>query len=80
VPTWSWASVESLTGVGYWDKILFTDLENDDFNERPPYVHYSQVEACEVTKSAIHKFGHIASGLFTISGLVAEGVLGRDVQ
>jgi hypothetical protein len=79
-PTWSWASVESLAGVGYWDTILFTDLENEGFEERMPYIHYSRIESCNVVASAIDEFGHIASGELKISGLVIGGTLGRGID
>jgi hypothetical protein len=79
-PTWSWASVESAAGVDYLDTILYTNLESNDIEERPPYAHYSSVEACNITKSTVDEFGHLASGTLTISGLVVKGVLGRELR
>ncbi|KAH5279393.1 hypothetical protein HBI23_050860 [Parastagonospora nodorum] len=79
-PTWSWASVESAAGVGYYDTILFTDLEDEGLEDRMPHVHYSKIEGCNVVGSAIDEFGGVASGELSISGLVVEGVLGQDVH
>lgn len=70
----------SLTGVEYWDAILYTDLESEGLEERPPYDHYSRIEACDVTQSAVDEFGPLASGSLTIYGLVVECILGRKVQ
>ncbi|KAI0876603.1 heterokaryon incompatibility protein-domain-containing protein [Hypoxylon argillaceum] len=79
-PTWSWASVE--TWVLYWDETLFTTIEDADLEERLPYEHYGKIETCGVDWSptaAVDEFGSIARGLLTISGLVARGVLEREV-
>jgi hypothetical protein len=77
-PTWSWASVE--TFVDYWDTIMFTNIEEDVVKVRHPRKHFSVVEICEVQESAIDEFGSIAHGSLTISGLIAEGVLKREVE
>jgi hypothetical protein len=79
-PTWSWASVESLSGVDYLDTILYTDLGSEGIEERLPYVHYSKIETCEINKPATDEFGHLSSGTLTISGLVVEGVLGSELR
>ena len=77
-PTWSWASVE--TWPSYWDEILFSVVEEDSFEERLPYKHFSMIEKCEVSWSAIDEFGSIAHGSLKISGLVAKGILEREVE
>jgi hypothetical protein len=77
-PTWSWASVE--TPTSYWDEIIFTTMEGGGFDERLPYEHFSKIEHCEVSWSAIDEFGSIAHGSLTISGLVAKGILEREVE
>jgi len=76
-PTWSWASVE--TWVSYWDEILFTDVENVSYTERPPYSHFAKIETCDITQLTLHEFGAVEQGLLEISGLVVEGVLEREV-
>ena len=77
-PTWSWASIE--TFVSYWDMIMFTNVEEVVADVRYPYDHFSVVEICEVQVSAIDEFGSIAHGSLTISGLVAEGILERELE
>ena len=77
-PTWSWASVETQTR--YWDEIFFSNLEQGGFDERLFYEHFSKIEHCEISWSAIDEFGSIAHGLLTISGLVAEGRLEREAE
>jgi hypothetical protein len=77
-PTWSWASVE--TFVGYGDAILFTDIEGSLAERREPVEHCSTIEGCTIEKSAIDEFGPIEHGTLTITGLVVEGVLGREVE
>jgi len=77
-PTWSWASVETWTS--YWDEISFSTIEEGNFEERLPYEHFSKIEHCEVNWSAIDEFGSIAHGSLTISGLVAKGILEREVE
>ncbi|EEH42056.2 hypothetical protein PAAG_03977 [Paracoccidioides lutzii Pb01] len=79
-PTWSWASVE--TYIHYWDGVLFTSLEEEkgELRERLPYTHFSTIKKCEITWSAVDEFGTIAGGFLTISGLVVEGVLEREVE
>jgi hypothetical protein len=77
-PTWSWASVE--TWSLYWDEIFFTTMEESGFDERLPYEHFSKIEHCEVSWSAIDEFGSIVHGSLMISGLVAEGILEREVE
>lgn len=79
-PTWSWASVEYAAGVGYYDTILFTDLEDEGLEDRMPYAHYSKIESCNVVAAAVDEFGGVVSGELTISGLVAEGMLVWDVK
>ncbi|KAF1844544.1 HET domain-containing protein [Cucurbitaria berberidis CBS 394.84] len=77
-PTWSWASVETLTS--YWDVIVFTNMEEGVAEERPPYKHFSIIEECQVEQSAIDAFGSIAHGSLTISGLLVEGLLERETR
>lgn len=77
-PTWSWASVETWTS--YWDEILFTEVEGGDFEEQLPHEHFSKIEKCEVSWSAIGEFGSISHGLLTISGLVKRGILEREIE
>ncbi|KKZ66851.1 hypothetical protein EMCG_07456 [[Emmonsia] crescens] len=79
-PTWSWASTESC--IMYWDGVLFTSLEDGQgsLKERQPHRHFSTVEKCEVTWAAVDEFGAISSGVLTISGLVAAGLLEREVE
>jgi len=62
--------------VGYYDTILFTDLEDEGLEDHMPYAHYSKIEGCDVIAAAVDEFGGVASGGLTISGLVVEGVLG----
>ncbi|KAJ2988194.1 hypothetical protein NUW58_g4108 [Xylaria curta] len=80
-PTWSWASVE--TWVLYWDEILFSEVDHAYAQERLPYEHYSKIETCDVdwsSSTAVDEFGSIGHGLLTISGLVARGVLEREIE
>ncbi|KAH7351443.1 hypothetical protein BKA66DRAFT_475838 [Pyrenochaeta sp. MPI-SDFR-AT-0127] len=77
-PTWSWASVE--TAVGYWDIIVFTDLEGNAVEERAPFEHFTTIEDCRVSKTSIDEFGSITQGHLTITGLVVEGLLEREVE
>jgi hypothetical protein len=77
-PTWSWASVE--TFVGYTDVILFTDIEGQLAEQREPVEYLSTIDGCTVEKSAIDEFGTIAHGRLSITGLVAEGVLEREIE
>jgi hypothetical protein len=48
--------------------------------QREPVEYLSTVESCTVEKSAIDEFGSIAHGRLTTTGLVAEGVLEREVE
>ncbi|KAF5020564.1 hypothetical protein F66182_7396 [Fusarium sp. NRRL 66182] len=78
-PTWSWASVE--THVWYWDIIYHWDPEEcltDE--ERPPYQHFSQVKGWHVESAGLDEFGHCERGTIEIEGLVAEGVVERQVH
>jgi hypothetical protein len=77
-PTWSWASVETV--VDYWDTIMFSGVGESVANVRNPYEHFSVIEICEVQESAVDEFGSIAYGSLTISGLVAEGELERELE
>ncbi|GAP84022.1 putative HET domain-containing protein [Rosellinia necatrix] len=81
-PTWSWASVQ--TWVGYWDEILVADEDHaTEREERPDYEHYGKIERCEVDRqssTAVDEFSLITRGSIIICGLVAEGVLEREVQ
>lgn len=75
-PTWSWASVESRAGVGYWDSIIFTSLDEEGMEARQPCEHFSKVEACDIAVDSADEFGLLRNGALKISGLVVEGVLG----
>jgi hypothetical protein len=78
-PTWSWASVEM--SISYWDEIFYTTMGDEGgFEDRLPYDHFSTIEHSEVSWSAIDEFGSIAHGSLTISGLVANGKLEREVE
>jgi hypothetical protein len=78
-PTWSWASVEA--SVLYWDEIFYTTVDNEGgFEERLPYEHFSKIEHSEVSWTAIDEFGSIPHGSLTISGLVANCILEREVE
>jgi hypothetical protein len=77
-PTWSWASVDRW--IRYWDELIFTDLEEDRFEERRPVEHFSTIAKCDLSWSAVDEFGPIAHGSLVISGLLAEGKLEREVE
>lgn len=79
-PTWSWASVGN--NVSYGDAILYSNLdeEEDLFEERLPHEHFARIEACRVTSSTVDEFGTVARGELTVTGLVARGELGHEMQ
>jgi hypothetical protein len=82
-PTWSWASVEVRAGVDYANGIVYTSLEEDgdSWEERPVCEHFCSIERCEVRRAedAVDEFGAVEGGELVASGLLMEGVLGRDV-
>ncbi|CAG8978527.1 hypothetical protein HYALB_00010071 [Hymenoscyphus albidus] len=77
-PSWSWASVE--TWVSYWDEILFTNIEEGDFEDQLPCENFCDIQKCEVKLSGVDEFGSISQGLLTISGQVRNGILEREIE
>lgn len=80
-PTWSWASVEN--DVSYWDLILYSNMDEElgnHFDERLPCEHFAKIEACQLTSSTVDEFGTVARGELRLTGLVAIGSLGHEIQ
>lgn len=77
-PTWSWASVDDRR-IMYTDDIIYWN-EGLSEEEREPYQHFARVEGCTVTPGGVDEFGSIVHGRLQISGRLATGILGREVE
>lgn len=77
--SWSWASVGHF--IRYWDEILFTNMEDENFRpERSPYEHFATIDSVHVTPAAVDEFGFVANVEIRLAGLVAHGTLEHEYE